>query len=92
MQEMIYVGSRFADLRPRINDFCKDYFNDFTENKHTWVKKDGYFHRLIAALNAGSYLRANAKRQNNTELEQSYNAKMKEYKSEQIRLLRRKRW
>ena len=92
MQEIIHVGSRFAELRPRIKVFCEDYFGEFTKNKNDWVKEDGYFHRIVAALNAGGYLRAIAKKQNNTELMQSYNAKMKEYKSEQNQLLKRKRW
>jgi hypothetical protein len=92
MQEIVYVGSRFAELRPRIKVFCENYFNDFTENKDTYVKEHGYFHKIVAALNAGSYLRAIAKKQKDTRLVQSYDARMNEYKSEQIRLLRRKRW
>ncbi len=92
MQEIIHVGSRFAELRPRIKVFCENYFDEFTKNKNDWVKEDGYFHRIVAALNAGSYLRAIAKKQKNTELMQSYNDKMKEYKSEQKRLLKTKRW
>jgi hypothetical protein len=92
MQEMIYIGSRYAELRPRINQFCKKYFDEFTENKDTWVREDGYFHRIVAALNAGSYLRSEAKRQKNTKLEEFYNDTMKEYKSEQTELLSRKRW
>ncbi len=90
--EIIYVAGRFPELRPRIKVFCENYFNDFAENKDTYVKKDGYFHRIVAALNAGSYLRAIAKKQNNTELMNSYNARMKDYRSEQNRLLKRKRW
>jgi len=93
MQEIIYVGSRrFPELRPRIDEFCKNYFDDFTENKDSYVKEDGYFHRIVAALNAGSYLRAVADKQKNTKDIQFYDDKMKEYKSEQTRLLRRKRW
>ncbi len=93
IQEIIYVGSRrFPELRPRINEFCKNYFDDFTQNKDSYVKEDGYFHRIVAALNAGGYLRAVADKQKNTELVRSYDAKMKEYKSEQIRLLKNKRW
>jgi len=93
MQEIIHVGSRrFPELRPRISEFCKDYFDDFTQDKDSYVKKDGYFHRIVAALNAGSYLRAIAKRKKHTKDMQFYDAKMKEYKSEQKRLLKRKRW
>jgi len=92
MREIIYVAGRFPELRPDIKKFCENYFNDFTEKKDTYVKEDGYFHRIVAALNAGDYLRALAKKQNNTRDIQFYNDRVKEYKSEQNRLLKRKRW
>jgi len=92
MQEIIYVGGRFPEIRPDIKKFCENYFNDFTKNKDTYVKEDGYFHRIVAALNAGDYLRAIADKQKKTKDVQFYNDRMKEYKSGQNRLLKRKRW
>ncbi len=92
IREIIYVAGRFPELRPDIKKFCENYFNDFTKKKDTYVKEDGYFHRIVAALNAGDYLRAVAKKQNNTRDIQFYNDRVKEYKSEQNRLLKRKRW
>ena len=90
--EIMYAGQRFAELKPRVEVFCENYFNDFIENKDTYVKENGYFHRIVAALNAGNHLRALAKKQNNTKRMNFYNTKMKECKSEQKRLLKRKRW
>jgi len=92
MMEIIYTAGQFAELRQRINEVCTNYFNDFTENKGTYVKVNGYFNRIVAALNAGNYLLAIAKRQNNNEDTQFYEAKMEEYRNEQRRLLQRKRW
>jgi len=96
MQEIIHVGSRFAELRPRIKVFCEDYFDKFTKNKNDWVKEDGYFHRIVAALNAGSYLRAIAnkqkknaesqkkiaEKQKNAQLVQFYNREIEKYNAE----------
>ena len=96
IREIIYVAGRFPELRPDIKKFCENYFNDFTKNKDTYVKKDGYFHRIVAALNAGDYLRAIAdkqkkiadkqkkiaEKQKNAQLVQFYNREIVKYNAE----------
>ncbi len=88
----IIFAATFAELRPRVNKFCKDYIDDFTENKNRYAKQDGYHHRIAAALNAASYLQRIAETQKNTKLVQFYSDKTKEYNDERKQLLKRKRW
>jgi hypothetical protein len=90
--ERILFASRNLELRPVINDFCKDYFDTFVKNKHLWVDQDGYHHRSAAATYAASYLRGIAKVQGNTELVQFYDAKIQEFNSGISRLGAKKRW
>jgi len=91
MQKILYA-SRFPELRKQVDEFCKEYFDDFEKNKNVYVRQHGYHNRIAAALNAISYLRAEAQRQKNTELVQSYSAKLKEYVNERVQLLKTKRW
>ncbi len=91
MRKIIFAA-RFAELRPRVNDFCKNYSDDFTKNKNIYAKRNGYHHRIIAALVTSGYLQKIAEKQKNTELAQFYEAKWKEYNDEQKQLIKRKRW
>ena len=88
----IISAATFTELRPRVNKFCKDYIDDFTENKNRYAQQDGYHHRIAAALNAASYLQRIAETQKNTKLVQSYSTKRKEYNNERKQLIKRKRW
>ncbi len=88
----IMYAATFAELRPRVNKFCQDYIDDFTENKNRYAKEDGYHHKIAAALNAASYLQRIAERQKDTKLVQSYSDKKKEYNNERKQLIKKKRW
>ncbi len=92
VQRIIYAARRFPDLEKQVDDFCKDYFDDFTKNKDLYAEQHGYHNRIAAVLNVIPYLQLNAQQQKDIELVQFYNAKMKEYDNERIQLLRRKRW
>jgi len=92
MLEIILVATRFAELMPRINRFCKTYFDDFTKNKEHWAKRDGQHQRMKAARLAAIHLRKIARSQKNTELVQFYDARIKEYSNEQRQLIEAKRW
>ncbi|MHC4458375.1 MAG: hypothetical protein ACYS0I_15065 [Planctomycetota bacterium] len=91
VREILYA-SRFAKLTPLVNDFCKNYFDDFAKNKGLYAKQDGYLHRIWAALLVAERLQQIAKIQKNTKLAQFYAAKRKEYNDEQRPLHKRKRW
>ncbi|GAG55294.1 unnamed protein product, partial [marine sediment metagenome] len=90
--QIILSAGKYAELRPLVSDFCKNYFDEFAKDKGLYAKQDGYLHRIWAALMAGKYLRESAKKQKNTELVQFYDDKMKEYHSEQQPLHKKKRW
>ncbi|MHC4500665.1 MAG: hypothetical protein ACYS21_16325, partial [Planctomycetota bacterium] len=36
MQEIL-SAAKFAELKPRVNDFCRTWFDDFTQNKDVWA-------------------------------------------------------
>jgi hypothetical protein len=88
----IMSATRFPELRAEVERFCKDYFDQFEENRGLWAKQHGYHHRIAAALNVCSYFRELAKRQKDMKLVQFYDAKMSLYQSERQQLLNRKRW
>jgi hypothetical protein len=91
IREILYA-TRFAELKPLVNDFCKNYSDDFERNKNLYAKQDGYLHRIWVALLTTDYLQRLAKAQKNTKLAQFYGAKQREYSSEQKPLHKRKRW
>jgi len=90
-REILYA-TRFAELKPLVNDFCKNYSDDFEINKNLYAKQDGYLHRIWVALLTTDYLQRIAKVQKNTKLAQFYGAKRREYNNEQKPLHKRKRW
>jgi hypothetical protein len=91
MQNILFA-TKFEELRPRINDFCKDYFKDFTKNKSLYAEQDGYFNRLLATLFASNYLEKIAKRQGRAEAAKFYATESQEYKTEQKKITKNKRW
>jgi hypothetical protein len=90
--QIILPLAKFAELRPFISDFCKNYFDEFARDKSLYAKQDAYLHRIWAALVVGRYLRESAAKEGNIELVQFYDAKMKEYQDEQEPLQKMKRW
>ncbi len=88
----IMSAARFAELRPRVYNFCKAYFDEFTKNKNVYAKRDGYYHTIWTARVAGEHLRKIAKMRKDTELVQFYDAKIKEYRNEENQLNEGKWW
>jgi hypothetical protein len=102
----IMYATRFPELKVEAEGICKNYFDQFEENRELWSTQHGYHHRIAAVLNVGSYFRELANRQreaaqkrNNMELVKSYDAtmrsydtKMSEYHKERQDLLKKKRW
>jgi len=91
MQQIIYAA-RFAELKPRVDAFCKNYFDDFVKNKDQYARQDGYFHRIWTALVVATRLAKVAAAERNTELEKFYMDKRKEFDGERLPLRRTKRW
>lgn len=90
--ERLLFATRYPELRPIIDDFCKNYFDTFEKNKLLWIEQDGYHHKAAAATIAGNYLRGIAKAQGNTKLVQFYDAKIQEYNRLIKHLNAKKRW
>ena len=91
MQQILFAA-KFEKLCPRINDFCRDYVEEFAKNKNNFAKKDGYGNQLSAVILAGNYLEKIAKNQEQTEAAVLYAAKNQEYTKEQQVIIRSKRW
>jgi hypothetical protein len=90
--QQIVSAAKFAELKPRVNDFCRTWFDDFTQNKDVWAGQDGYHHRIVAALNASSHLQRLAKKRGDGEQAEFYAARMKQYKNERKLIIKDKRW
>jgi hypothetical protein len=88
----ILSAARFAELRPHINNFCHDYFDDFIKNQDLYAKQDGYHNRIAAALMAGDYLQKAAKGQKNQGKAQFYAAKISTFNNQRKQVLKGKRW
>jgi len=91
MQKIMFAA-RFAELKPHVNAFCKDYFDNFTKNKNLYAKQNSYSHRIVAALVVSDYLQRVAKKQKNAKLVEYYATEKQEYENERKRVLKRKRW
>jgi hypothetical protein len=90
--QIILPLAQYVELQPVIGDFCKNYFDEFEKNKSSYAKRDGYIHKVWAALLTGRYLREVAAKQGNAELVQFYDAKLQEYQDEQEPLQKNMRW
>jgi hypothetical protein len=90
--ERILIASKFSSLKPQIDKFCGDVFDDFEKNKAQYERQDGYHNRMITAIIAAEYLRRNAEQQNNPELVKIYTVKKTQYENERVSLAESKRW
>jgi hypothetical protein len=91
MQQILFAA-KFEKLCPRIDDFCRDYVEEFAKNKNNFPKKNGYGNQLSAAILANNYLAEVAKKQGRTEDAARYAAKNQEYTKEQQVIISSKRW
>ncbi len=82
--------AKYPDLKPLIDDFCKNYFDESMKDEGNYAEKDGYVHRIVATWTIGKYLRNSAAREGNTELSRFYDTKTKEYRKQAP--LFNKRW
>ena len=88
----VISARRFPELLPAINDFCKDYIDDYLESKVLYTKKDGFHRRTLAALRTAEHLGEIAKKQKNTQQAEFYAAKKQEFADELSEMLKTKRW
>ena len=88
----IIHASKFRELRPTVDNFCKGYLEHFVKHRSLFIKQDGYYHRIVAAIRAAEYLRAIAKQKKDTKLVESYAAQKREYNYEAKQILKNKKW
>ena len=88
----IIIASKSPELKPRVDEFCKNSFDDFEKNKNSYVNQDGYHNRIVVALLTGKYLYRNAMINKDKKLAKFYADKNKECQDERKALLATKRW
>jgi hypothetical protein len=91
MQKVLYAA-RFAELRPKVIKFCREYVDKLEENKDQWSKLDGFHHRVSAGLHAANYLRQMAQRSLNIEDIKTYSARLDQYNKIGKEIVETKRW
>ena len=90
--EILLMGTNFAELNSGVNQFCSDYFNEFTEKNNVWSKQDGYRHKVEALRLVCYHLKKLAQLRRDTKLVNFYTGKEIEYIEELTRIHRSKRW
>jgi len=90
MLEIILVATRFAHLRPLVDDFCKKYSDSFAKEKDIYAKDNGYRLKIEAARLAVIHLEQAARAQNDRELANVYIGVAGAYADERDTLY--KRW
>jgi len=88
----IVVSAKLSEFEPFVSKFCKDYFDDFIENKDSYVKEHGYHHRMVAVFMAMGHLQGMAAREKNYQDVKLYTAKRREFLKEQQQMIKNKRW
>jgi hypothetical protein len=86
------MGTKFEELSPAVNEFCSDYFDEYTENEAKWLKQDGYRRKIEAVQIACLHLGERAQAQKNAKLVSFYVDKEHEYVEELLRISQDKRW
>jgi len=93
MIEIVLVAARrFAEVKPRIDDFCKNVVDDFVKNKNLYTKRDGYRLRVEAVRLACMHLERVAQAEKNTERQEFYAAERRKCEEERNRLSDEQRW
>lgn len=92
MLEIIATAAKFAELRPQIEDFCKNFVDESVKHKDDWEKQDGYRNKSEAARMASLYLLQLSKVQKDDQLRKFYTAQVKQCLDGRTRTYKSKRW
>jgi len=90
--EILTMATNFPELSATVNEFCLDYFDEFTEKKGIWAKQDGYRHKVEAVQMACFHLKRLAQARRDTKLMKFYAGKEYEYLLELASIHQSKRW
>jgi len=90
--EWIILAARFEGLKPRVIQFCTQYFDDFKDNIDEYKKQNAYHDRAAAAVHAGRYLESVEKALGNDEKAEYYNVTYRELEKGIKEVIDSKRW
>ncbi|MFC1676419.1 hypothetical protein ACFL3G_05080 [Planctomycetota bacterium] len=90
--QMMFATRYSSELRPDVLGFCKGYAEQFEKNRKQYIKEDGYFHKVVAALVCNDVLNRGAKAQKDEDMIELYSGRLREYRREKNILIRNKRW
>ncbi|UCG46973.1 MAG: hypothetical protein JSU94_15920 [Phycisphaerales bacterium] len=83
---------KFAELKSPINDFCRQYVDDFMKNRPVWLKKNGYRLRIDAVRMAAQHLESIARAEGKRQLADSYLAQRQICSADLLRAASSMRW
>ncbi len=90
--DLLLVARQAPDLRPRVDEVCQAYSDDFEANKKQYAGMDGYNLRLEAARLALIQLQQAARAERDTATAEALDARMDQYMAERGRISAKKRW
>ncbi len=92
MRTMLLLGGQFPELRPKIDEVCLSYMEDFDKNQKTYATQDGYSFRLHVARMAAARRAQIAEALKQTAQVQALNVRIKQHEDEIDRLAVQKKW
>jgi len=90
--EWVIFAVRFPGLKEHVTQFCREYFDDFVQNKNKYKKQDAYHDRVFASMLAGNYLGTVEKELKNDEKALFYKTEVGELEKNRKDLIESKRW
>ncbi|MBP7052125.1 MAG: hypothetical protein KBE65_14005 [Phycisphaerae bacterium] len=92
LYEMLTIGDMAVDLRPRINEVCEQYVQDFEKNKASYSRQNGFNLRLEAIRLAMIRMQQIALTNQDKASAEEYARRKNLYEDERERILRTRRW
>ena len=92
MMEIVANAAVYTDLMLPVQQFCKEYSDNFESEHDSWMKMDGYRLKAEAAQIADYHLAHLASIQGNEELKNTYYTRRDFCLSELRRINLEKRW
>jgi len=92
MIDILYIGSQFPDLRPRIDEVCRQYAQTFAEKQAVYARQDGYNFHLHVARMALARMTQVAKASNDAQAARTFESQIDEYKARIDWLQQQKKW
>lgn len=92
MIDMLFIGLDYPELRPRIDEVCRQYAKTFEENEAVYARQDGFNFRLHVAWMALARMAQVAKATNNTKASETFRDRIERYQGEIDRLEQQKKW